>query len=390
MEPAREEADRRDCEIVIACDPDADRIGVEVKRQGGWVHLTGNQIATILAYRLLLDPDGPQLRGGVYQTIVTSSAVRAIAEQAGCAHIVDDLLVGFKYIGAAVGRYSQDSPDVAEDDLLAFAAEESHGYLVTPRLRDKDALSAALYLARLHEDLRERDDDLVGYLARVYEQVGAFGDRGRSFSIVGSAGVAAIARAMKRLRDEPPKQLGGREVLQVVDYWNESPAPEGFGPFASATDREARNVLVFAVEDARVTLRPSGTEPKLKFYVSTSTGSDGAEAQAAADDLATAVYVDLAPLFDVDLSPAAARLPDVIAVGNKTAFDRQVLAKAEEVVARSEESEAAEWLRGALEDLIPGDHKVAIAAPALLEVAREWQPQARERLQAALRLLGHR
>ena len=387
MEPARAEADRVGAKIVIATDPDADRVGVEVKRTtGDWVHLTGNQIATILAYRLLLDLDGPQLRGGVYQTIVTTPAVRAIAELAGCAHVVDDLLVGFKYIGAAVGAFADDLGESADDtQLLAFAAEESHGYLVTPRLRDKDALSAAVYVARLQEDLSADGHDVLDYLDRIYAQVGAFGDRGRSLTITGSAGVEAIERVMGELRGSHVAAWGGRTVAAFTDFRDE----DRFGAFLSSTDREARNILVYEVEDARITLRPSGTEPKLKLYISTAEAPGSVTAQAAADELAAAVYRELVPRFGTKISGPAAALPDVMTLEAKIAFDRVVVAEAERRLGAADDlDEAARWLTTVLDPIVPGSAKIQIAEPALLAVARTWTPQAFARAQAVLDRAG--
>ena len=236
--PARTAAEHAGIGIVLAADPDADRLGVDVMTSTGWAHLTGNQISSVLAYFLMADPAGPQLRGAVYQTLVTTMCVPRIAETAGAGPIVDDLLVGFKYIGRAV--HDLETSGTPNDLLMAFASEESHGYLVTPELRDKDATSAAVYLAAIHAQLAADGYTLVDYLARIYEHVGEFGDCGRSLVLKGSDGIEAIAGAMVSLREDPPAVLGGMTITARRDHWDlstpipTSPAPPTARPATSS------------------------------------------------------------------------------------------------------------------------------------------------------------
>src|SRR5262249_23144589 len=157
-----------------------------------------------------------------------------------------------KYIAQAVHDREISVPGCTEDDLLSFAAEESHGYLVTPHIRDKDAVSAAIYLAALEERLASDGKDFVDYLASIYDEIGRFGDVGRSVLMQGSRGVGQIEDIMSSLRADPPTRLGRHKVTEVIDHWDE----HRFGPFSSATDREARNVIVLAFSRGRVTFRP--------------------------------------------------------------------------------------------------------------------------------------
>ena len=358
--PARAAAEHAGIGIVLAADPDADRLGVDVMTDGGWVHLTGNQISSVLAYFLMADPAGPQLRGAVYQTLVTTMCVPRIAERAGAGPIVDDLLVGFKYIARSVHELEQSG--TPPEGLMAFASEESHGYLVTPELRDKDATSAAVYLAALHGQLSADGYTLADYLARIYQDVGEFGDCGRSLVLKGSDGIEAIAGAMVSLREHPPEVLGGMTVTERRDHWDLSRYPE----FSSATDREARNILVYSFDGGRVTFRPSGTEPKLKFYVQTTPEVDHPESpQRAAEAIAAKVYGETAERVGLPLSDAAVLLPDVLAVPAKVRFDEGVTSMLSSLDEVGPE-EAWAGLRRVLAELVPGRDPVGPVRAALV------------------------
>jgi phosphoglucomutase/phosphomannomutase len=358
--PARAAAEHSGIGIVLAADPDADRLGVDVMTDDGWVHLTGNQISSVLAYFLMADPAGPQLRGAVYQTLVTTMCVPRIAERVGAGPIVEDLLVGFKYIARAVHDLEQSGTPA--DALMAFASEESHGYLVTAELRDKDATSAAVYLAALHGQLSADGYTLADYLARIYDDVGEFGDCGRSLVLKGSDGIEAIAGAMVSLREDPPAVLGGMTVTGRRDHWDLTTFPD----FTSATDREARNIVVYSFDGGRVTFRPSGTEPKLKFYVQTTPEVQHPEApQRAAEAIAAKVYGETAERMGLPLSDAAVLLPDVLAVPAKVRFDEAVttmLSSLDEVGPE----EAWAGLRRELVELVPGRDPVGPVQRALV------------------------
>jgi phosphoglucomutase/phosphomannomutase len=380
------EADRLGATLVLASDPDADRLGAEVRHGDGWYHLTGNQIATILAYYLLLDPDGPRLRGGVYQTIVTTLAVEQIAQKAGCQPVVSDLLVGFKYIGEAVLKYGRDRDlDPVDPSLLAFAAEESHGYLDTPQLRDKDAMGGALYLARLHERLGATGRTLVDYLNAIYADVGQYGDRGRSIVIVGSAGVRRIRAVMDELRAKPPTVLAGLDVT-TDDYWDE----QRRGPIRSATEREARNVLVFSFDGGRITLRPSGTEPKLKFYVQTASGNGDTGAQAWADEISEALYGEVLRMLGHELAPEFASLPDVISLNAKLEMQDEVVPHLRGIITTEDAGFVAAWLRERVKPLVPGESASQIAAEVLRSTSRLWPTEEANRLDAVLTIFAER
>lgn len=277
-ESARAFAEERDIGLVLSSDPDGDRIGCEVHvADDTWEHLSGNQIAALLCYHLLCDPDGPRRTGGVLTTVVTTRLLGAIVTRRNAlphtdgsyasepAWIVDDLLVGIKHIAAVIdtleraGRYKQVSGRPAD---VVFAAEESHGVMLIPRVREKDAAPAGLLLAALAARLRGQGRNLVDYYCDVLEDVGAHADAARAIVLPGTRGAADRNRLMTSLRGEPPRHVAGQPVTRIVDYWD----VERFGPFLSETDRRARNLLCFQTSAGAFVVRPSGTEPTLKLY----------------------------------------------------------------------------------------------------------------------------
>jgi hypothetical protein len=308
----------------------------------------------------------------VYQSLVTTLAVRAIAERAGCEPIVTDLLVGFKYVGQAVLNRARELGAAPDDpSLLAFAAEESHGYLDTPQLRDKDAMAGALYLAKLHERLAPSGRTLVDYLDAIYADVGEIGDRGRSIVMLGSAGIRRIRSVMEDLRSQPWHEIAGLAVEQSSDYWNE----EEWGAIGSSTEREARNILTFSFAGGRLTLRPSGTEPKLKFYVSTTQpGPGGVGAQVWADQISDWVYTDILRLLGHTLAPQYVSLPDVIPLDSKLEMQDGLVPEVRRLLfeeGRSPEL-AADWVRERIKGLVPGESASQIAARVLRASGQQW------------------
>jgi phosphoglucomutase/phosphomannomutase len=275
-----------DAELVFGTDPDADRIGAEVKHHGEWVHLGGNDIAALVAHAAVARDAGGR-RPLVIITEVTSVLVSRIAV-AGGAVVVDDLLVGFKYVAEVLraleeeGRYG----DIRASDVTFVAgAEESHGVLVTDRIRDKDAAGGALYLAALAAAERERGRTLVDLLEELRFRHGYVRTAQLSVSYPGATGQEKLSELLQGMRAAPPEELAGRRVISFTDHRNELGR---YGRTRSHSDRAARNVLVLRLaggvhdDGLRVILRPSGTEPKLKVYVEVQ-GAAGLEAHARAE-----------------------------------------------------------------------------------------------------------
>lgn len=262
------------CDLVFGTDPDADRIGCEVWHHGAWVHLTGNDIAVLTAYQgCRRDLQGR--RPLVIVTEVTSSLVTRVGRAMGAA-VISDLLVGFKYIADGLHHLETDGQwrGVLDSEVTFVAgAEESHGVLVTPHIRDKDAAGGAVLLAGLAAEANRDGRTLVDVLEGLQHAHGFVRNGQISVRFEGAAGSAQMAALLQGLRDAPPPELGGRPVHLAFDHLDESGR---FGPFVSGSDKAGRNVLVYhlGTDDAlptdtgaRVILRPSGTEPKLKIYV---------------------------------------------------------------------------------------------------------------------------
>jgi phosphoglucomutase len=267
MELAREVG----ADAVFACDPDADRLGVCSRTADGiFRFLTGNEIAVLATHFKLeqLKNHGrlPQ-RPLVIKTEVTTELLRPITE-AFDGVLVGDLLVGFKYHANVLDHLERHGSFGALRGTVqdfVIAVEESHGLLVTPEIRDKDAAGAALLLAELAALQRTKGGTLLDYLDDLYMRYGYYANLGTSMVMTGAEGTVQIQAIQQGLRQQPPTAVAGWEVTQYVDHWDETGR---HGRFLSETDRASRNVLVFRLEnDARVVVRPSGTEPKNKVYI---------------------------------------------------------------------------------------------------------------------------
>lgn len=378
--PARDYADSLGATLVLSSDPDADRIGADVKVGGEWVHLTGNQLASILTYYLMVDPSGPLLQGLVVETLVTTRLVGAIARSRG-AEVVDDLLVGFKYIAALLNARERDG--VGRHAGLVLAAEESYGVLSTSALRDKDSVSGALYLAHLHQMLSTAGSDLLTYLRNILAEFGGYAETNRSIVLKGVAGARDIARLMESLRDRPLQEIAGQRVIETIDFWE----TDRWGAFVSNTDRDSRNVLQWRFSDFSLTARPSGTEPKLKLYVHLLPGADEdsrapdllERAQARADEIARNAYAEFLRRIDRTLSPAALELPDIIDVAQKKTFDDVIAVGIARLLSNSgiDAPELVDWLRSAAASLIPGADPLPAVLPAVERLCKEWIDEAR-------------
>jgi phosphoglucomutase/phosphomannomutase len=258
-------------DLVLATDPDADRLGAMAADDSGALRfLNGNQLAALLTHfklAKLAESGTMPARPIVCKSLVTTGLVTRIARHFGV-QVVENLLVGFKYIAEVVWQLEQrgayEDVEGSPEDFV-MGCEESHGILVTPQIRDKDAGGAALLMAELALDQKRQGRTVPAYLELIERQFGYFAGGLRNLSMPGIEGRSAMARMLERLRKSPPGTIAGRDVARMEDLQNE----EGrLGPLKGATDRAARNFLIFHLgELARVSLRPSGTEPKAKVYV---------------------------------------------------------------------------------------------------------------------------
>jgi phosphoglucomutase len=312
-------------ELVLSTDPDADRLGVEVKQADGtWRHLTGNQIGAIIAYFLVADPDGPLLAGPLITTVATSRVLRAIAALGRGIELTDDLMIGFKFIGQLLDSMAASAPSGTAD--LVLASEESHGYLTTTSLRDKDAASGGYIVAHLHALMRSQGRTLWDYLMQVFGAAGVHIELGRSLVLLGADGAEKIKSVMRSVRSESLARLGSEPVLVRHDFLidgTDGPLTEG--------ERASRDVLELISEHYRIVVRASGTEAKLKYYFDYAeaplAGSGVTDQAAVAARYAelepvvradcSAVYADLARRAGYELSERALELPDVMPVQEK-------------------------------------------------------------------------
>ena len=250
LDLAMARADEVHSTLVIANDPDADRLGAAVRDDAGWHVLRGDQIGWLLASAMLPTLNGP--RDVVATTIVSSTLLREMARDAGVRFAMT--LTGFKWLARAAG-----------DDVLRFGYEEALGFAVDPEVADKDGLSAALALARLADELRRQGQTLMDRLDEIETRHGVHAVYQLSLRAEGPTGQSAIVNAVRSLREDPPTTLGG---IAVSAHFDLAVGYEGLGP----TD----GVLFQFGHSGRVVVRPSGTEPKLKAYIEITSPPDHA------------------------------------------------------------------------------------------------------------------
>ncbi|QRN99779.1 phospho-sugar mutase [Archangium violaceum] len=241
-------AERVKAQLVLANDPDADRLAAMVRDGAGKLRmLTGNEVGVLLGHYVLVQ--GPTRRGKphVITTIVSSTQLGAIAQELGVAY--DEVLTGFKWIAnRALER------EKAEGTQFVFGYEEALGYTVGTVTRDKDGIGAALVFADLAAWCESRGTTVLGYLEEIQRRFGLYVSAQRNFTFPGAEGAQVISRIMEGFRRSPPTRVGELPVRSVLDYKKGEKLPPS-------------NVLAFELEGGgRVTARPSGTEPKIKYY----------------------------------------------------------------------------------------------------------------------------
>lgn len=240
-------------DLLLATDPDADRVGVACKDGDDYTLLTGNEMGVLLLDYIarMRSERGEDLSDKVaVTTIVSSAMVDALAAEYGFE--LRRCLTGFKYIGDIITELS----DAGQVDRFIFGFEESYGYLSGDHVRDKDAVNASLLICQMAQDYKLRGMNLAQAMRALYEKHGWWLNRTASVSFPGAAGAETMRGIMAKLREQAPSELAGRAVEAVVDYEG------GVNGLPSA------NVVEFDVEGGnKAIVRPSGTEPKIKLYV---------------------------------------------------------------------------------------------------------------------------
>lgn len=259
-----------DADILVAADPDGDRVGLAVKTVEGYKLLTGNQTGAILIEYLLTqrkEKGTMPANGRVFKTIVTSDLGRVIAEYHGAS--TEDVLTGFKFIGEKIKQYEE----TKEYEFL-FGYEESYGYLVKSFARDKDAIQSVLAIVEAAAYYKEKGLTLVDVLHALFERHGYYLEGLVSVTKKGVSGAKAIQNLLAKVRINPISEVAGIAVSSQEDYLN------SLRTFTD--DRNAEQILLpksnvlkyFLADGSWVCVRPSGTEPKIKYYFGVTSGTE--------------------------------------------------------------------------------------------------------------------
>lgn len=260
---ALEKAAEVNAELVMATDPDADRVGIAVKNlHNKFQLLNGNQTASLLVYYMLKRwQENKKLTGKQYivKTIVTTDLIELIAKK----FFVEcyNTLTGFKYIAAIIRKLE------GEKEFIV-GGEESYGYLISDFVRDKDAIASCAMIAEMAAYAKDKGHSLFEMLVEIYQQFGFYKEHLINITKTGKKGAEEIENMMHRLRNNPPAKINNCRVVKVMDYqigksFNKLTGEE------TKINLPASNVLQFVLEDdTKISARPSGTEPKIKFYIS--------------------------------------------------------------------------------------------------------------------------
>lgn len=257
-------ADEVNADVVLATDPDADRLGVYAKDSatGKYMSFTGNMSGMLIAEYILSEKKAKGIlpkNGALIKTIVTTNLADVVAKEYNVKLI--EVLTGFKYIGEQIKLFEQN-----HSYEYVFGFEESYGCLVGTHARDKDAIVAVMMLCEAAAYYKKHGLTLWDQMLRIYEKYGYFKETLVSITKKGKEGHAEIQGMLDKLRSNPPKEIGGYKVLETRDY-NNNTVTKADGT-VTETGLPKSNVLYFDLEDnAWCCARPSGTEPKIKFYM---------------------------------------------------------------------------------------------------------------------------
>ena len=269
-------AEKNGADLMLATDPDADRVGIAIRcPDGSYELVSGNEVGVLLLDYICQGriekgtlPKNPV----AVKSIVSTPLADAVAQNYGVE--MRNVLTGFKWIGDQIARLEADG----QVDRFIFGFEESYGYLAGPYVRDKDAIIGSMLICEMAAYYRSIGSSIKQRLEEIYAKYGRYLNKVDSFEFPGLSGMEKMAGIMDGLRNNPPTEIGGYKVVKVTDYKE-----------SEKTGLPAANVLIYALDGgATVVVRPSGTEPKIKTYFTT-LGKDLAEAQAQKDRLAEAL-----------------------------------------------------------------------------------------------------
>lgn len=263
-----------DADVLVATDPDADRLGVEIRQpDGSYKNLSGNQIGAIIAKYIL---EAHKTAGtlpentALAKSIVSTELVTKIAESYGATMF--NVLTGFKFIAEKIQEFEE-----KHNHTYMFGFEESFGYLIKPFVRDKDAIQAVLLVAEIAAYYRSRGLTLADGIDEIYKEYGYFAEKTISVTLSGVDGAAEIKKIMDKFRENGPKQFNNTDIVLLEDFQKQT-ATKNDGTISNLTTPPS-NVLKYTLaDDSWIAVRPSGTEPKIKFYIAT-VGNDLADAE---------------------------------------------------------------------------------------------------------------
>ncbi|HHM0038230.1 TPA: phospho-sugar mutase, partial [Streptococcus pyogenes] len=254
-----------DADVLVATDPDADRLGVEIRQpDGSYKNLSGNQIGAIIAKYIL---EAHKTAGtlpentALAKSIVSTELVTKIAESYGATMF--NVLTGFKFIAEKIQEFEE-----KHNHTYMFGFEESFGYLIKPFVRDKDAIQAVLLVAEIAAYYRSRGLTLADGIDEIYKEYGYFAEKTISVTLSGVDGAAEIKKIMDKFRENGPKQFNNTDIVLLEDFQKQT-ATKNDGTISNLTTPPS-NVLKYTLaDDSWIAVRPSGTEPKIKFYIAT-------------------------------------------------------------------------------------------------------------------------
>lgn len=263
-----------DADVLVATDPDADRLGVEIRQpDGSYKNLSGNQIGAIIAkYILEAHKTAGTLpeNAALAKSIVSTELVTKIAESYGATMF--NVLTGFKFIAEKIQEFEE-----KHNHTYMFGFEESFGYLIKPFVHDKDAIQAVLLVAEIAAYYRSRGLTLADGIDEIYKEYGYFAEKTISVTLSGVDGAAEIKKIMDKFRENGPKQFNNTDIVLLEDFQKQT-ATKNDGTISNLTTPPS-NVLKYTLaDDSWIAVRPSGTEPKIKFYIAT-VGNDLADAE---------------------------------------------------------------------------------------------------------------
>ena len=262
-------------DILLATDPDADRVGIAVNSNGEYRLFSGNDVGALLLNYILerRTASGTLPKNPVaVKTIVTTEICRKIADNYSCE--LKDVLTGFKFIGEQILKLET----LGEEERSIFGFEESYGYLAGGYVRDKDAVVASMLICEMTAYYKSLGKTLVDMLDELYKKFGYYYCAQKSFACEGQSGMKKIAGIMQSLRDDSTKEINGSKVVNVKDY-KSSLSTDCVSGATEIIDLPKSNVLAYTLENgASLIVRPSGTEPKIKIYVN-AVGATAEEAE---------------------------------------------------------------------------------------------------------------